>query len=325
MASLSNPPAGLWPALSHCSYISSTNDPSTFCPFFFFLANSDRHFRSLPFLISVLLSSIRSLLKQSWAFRQFLCTVGARSWSCVVGDSTILAAATPPADPPVHLLQIPTSIDHLNLVLRQSWLSQSALAQQLKRLLGENQIQTMLSKGCKQTHASGEHRNKIQTQQMWNLHTKAVTKIQLMIWMRICLKYRRIMANPRILRSWTFDWRNTGLGKWLSYSLELTELWSTDWHALISDTAEPKQSSHPLIQSGRMQKMHCVKCLQMTCISSWIDAWSWNTILTVTVWRAMKRPAHSMWIGSTFGSTTHGLSNMRWAKIWVRQFAWFVL
>lgn len=49
MASFSNPPAGLWPALSLHSYISPSNDPSTFCSFLFFfnMANSDRHFRSL--------------------------------------------------------------------------------------------------------------------------------------------------------------------------------------------------------------------------------------------------------------------------------------
>ena len=69
MASFSNLPTGLWPALSLRSYISPTNDPSTFCFFFFFFFFFGQQRPplqiSLPFLISVLLPSIRSLLKPS--------------------------------------------------------------------------------------------------------------------------------------------------------------------------------------------------------------------------------------------------------------------
>lgn len=95
------------------------------------------------------------------------------------------------ADPLAPPLPIPMTIDHLNAApLRQISPSRSALPQRLERLLGESQVQAL------------KHNNRHkQTQQMWNLYIRSATKIQLMTQTGICLRYRRITADPTILRS----------------------------------------------------------------------------------------------------------------------------
>lgn len=68
-------------------------------------------------------------------------------------DNLMSATTRSQADPLVPLPPIPTTIDHSNPALRQISLSQSALPQRLKRILGESQVQALkYNNHHKQTH-----------------------------------------------------------------------------------------------------------------------------------------------------------------------------